>query len=158
MVAVTTTRPPYRSTRPAPRRLVVGERAEVETARCGCRHHRSPFTPVGRRLAVVHPVPASTYRRRRLVAAVVVAGLLIAAWAALGALGGALTASGRSAPDLGSRASVAVVEVGPGDTLWTIARRLQPSGDVRPLVDRLAASRGGTVLQVGERIEVPARR
>lgn len=158
MVAVTTTHPQYRSTRPAPGRLVVEERAEVETARCGCRRHRSLTTAVSCRLAVVHPVPASTYRRRRLVAAVVVAGLLIAAWAALGALGGALTASGRSAPNRGSQASVAAVEVGPGDTLWTIARRLQPSGDVRPLVDRLAASRGGTVLQVGERIEVPARR
>jgi hypothetical protein len=51
-----------------------------------------------------------------------------------------------------------VVEVAPGDTLWTIARRLQPSGDVRPLVDRLAAAHGSTVLQVGERIMVPPRR
>ena len=103
-------------------------------------------------------LPTSTYRRRRLVAGFVVAGLLLTAWAALGALGGALTASGRSTPDLGSRTSVEVVEVGPGDTLWSVARRLQPSGDVRPLVDRLAAARGGTVVHVGERVSVPTRR
>ncbi len=132
----------------------------ISTAHPGDRHSRPP----ARRLEVVHPgyrgggLPRSTYRRRRLVAGLVVAGLLLAAWAALGALGGALTASGRSAPALGSRASTTVVEVAPGDTLWTIARRIQPSGDVRPLVDRLAAAHGGTVLQVGERLVVPSRR
>jgi nucleoid-associated protein YgaU len=46
------------------------------------------------------------------------------------------------------------VVVAPGDTLWSIARTLQPSGDVRPLVDRLAARAGGPVLAVGQRIDV----
>ncbi|HEX9682561.1 MAG TPA: LysM domain-containing protein [Acidimicrobiales bacterium] len=42
------------------------------------------------------------------------------------------------------------VRVKRGDTLWSIARRLQPQGEVRPLVDRLAAANGGATLQVGQ--------
>lgn len=118
----------------------------------------APFSTQNVRRRGVRSVPAATYRRRRLAALVVAAGLAFVAWVALGALGGVLTAPGRSAPDVGSATSVEVVGVAPGDTLWSIARRLQPSGDVRPLVDRLAAAHGGTVLQVGERIAVSPRR
>lgn len=92
--------------------------------------------------------------RRRLVAALVVVGLASALWAGLGAPGGALTVSGRSSP----RASVGgrpAYVVQPGDTLWTLARRLDPHGDPRPLVDRLAAAHGGATLRVGERIALP---
>jgi hypothetical protein len=35
-----------------------------------------------------------------------------------------------------------------------VARRLQPEGDVRPLVDRLVVERGGDALAVGEAIRV----
>ena len=42
-----------------------------------------------------------------------------------------------------------------GDTLWAIARRLEPDGDVRPVVHRLAATRRGAPLRVGERIALP---
>jgi hypothetical protein len=45
--------------------------------------------------------------------------------------------------------------VQPGDTVWSIATRLQPTGDVRPLVDRLDASFGGSVLHAGETVLVP---
>lgn len=45
--------------------------------------------------------------------------------------------------------------VQPGDTLWSIARSLQPTGDVRPLVDRLATARRGAPLRVGERVDLP---
>lgn len=183
MVAVTTARHNHRPAGFSPRRLELvsrpaADRSGAATAvgpvgtafgagRCGCRHHRSSSGPASGRtpsasVATAPPLagrlPASIYRRRRLVAAVVAAGLLLTAWAALGALGGALTASGRSVPDPRSAGPVAVVDVQPGDTIWSIARRVQPSGDVRPLVDRLAAAHGGTVLQVGERIVVPARR
>jgi hypothetical protein len=48
--------------------------------------------------------------------------------------------------------------VQPGDTLWSIARRVQPTGDLRPLVDKLDAQRHGRALQVGETIVLPARR
>jgi hypothetical protein len=45
--------------------------------------------------------------------------------------------------------------VQPGDTFWSIARRIQPGGDPRPLVDWLVQRHGGAHLQVGERIAVP---
>lgn len=134
MVAVTNTR----HSRPTPRR--------------SGRH--LALVPVELPPVAVRPSP-SVYRRRRLVAALVAAGLAFAAWTGLGALGGALTASGRSAPGLGTPASAQVVEVAPGDTFWSIARRLQPDGDVRPLVDRLVRDHGGAVLLVGERIAAP---
>ncbi len=117
-----------------------------------------PGRPVSRpHLSVVAPgrirlVPAATYRRRRLAALVVAAGLAFVAWLALGALGGALTAPVRSTPLPPETATVVVA--GPGDSLWTIARRLQPKGDLRPLVDRLVAVNGGTVVHVGDRLVV----
>lgn len=45
-----------------------------------------------------------------------------------------------------------VIVVQSGDTLTSIARRLQPSGDVSGLVDRLAALHGPGALQPGDRI------
>lgn len=42
-----------------------------------------------------------------------------------------------------------------GDTLWRIARALQPEGDVRPLVMELQRARKGAPLRVGERITLP---
>jgi hypothetical protein len=48
----------------------------------------------------------------------------------------------------------AVVVVQPGDTLWAIARRIQPTGDIRPLVDELAARAGGAALVSGQRLDL----
>jgi hypothetical protein len=42
--------------------------------------------------------------------------------------------------------------VQPGDTLWSIARSVQPAGDVRPLVHRLERANHGTRLRVGDRL------
>ena len=50
-----------------------------------------------------------------------------------------------------------IVVVQPGDTFWSIARSVQPSGDVRPLVAQLAREHGGSALQPGDRISVPLR-
>lgn len=49
--------------------------------------------------------------------------------------------------------------VQPGDTLWTIARRLDPDGDARVGVDRLMrlnSLRSGTVYP-GRTLQIPAR-
>ncbi len=46
--------------------------------------------------------------------------------------------------------------VQPGDTLWSVARGLQPEGDVRPLVARLRASSGGGPLVPGLRLRLDA--
>lgn len=48
------------------------------------------------------------------------------------------------------------VVVAPGDTLWSIARDLQPSGDVRALVDELLALNGAGPIQPGDRVIVPS--
>lgn len=72
-----------------------------------------------------------------------------------GTTGGPLTTPRPAAISSGP---VAVHTVQPGDTLWSIAREIQPAGDVRPLVDQLLGSRSGRPLQVGEEITVPVAR
>jgi hypothetical protein len=42
-----------------------------------------------------------------------------------------------------------------GDTLWTIAERLAPGRDPRPIVDALADRNGGTDLWVGQLLVIP---
>jgi hypothetical protein len=42
-----------------------------------------------------------------------------------------------------------------GDTLWSIARSLQPVGDVRPLVDALERRNGGSQLDIGQVLVLP---
>ena len=97
---------------------------------------------------VARPLPPGTYARRRAAAVLLVVALVVAVRLLLGALGGGPL----TAPEpISSR----VVVVQPGDTLWAIARRLDPGGDVRVTVQRLAAAHGGSVLQVGERIRLP---
>jgi Tfp pilus assembly protein FimV len=43
----------------------------------------------------------------------------------------------------------------PGDTLWALARALQPVGDLDVLVDELVELNGGPELDVGERVRLP---
>ncbi|MGI8793399.1 MAG: LysM peptidoglycan-binding domain-containing protein [Acidimicrobiales bacterium] len=93
------------------------------------------------------------YRRRRLIAAAIVAGVLLAGLWAVGLLGSTPLTAPERAPSLQLVDQTTYV-VRSGDTLWSIARRAQPSGDIRPLVDRLAARSGGHSLQVGDRITV----
>jgi len=87
-------------------------------------------------------------------ALVVVMALFLATWVALEALVGALGVSTIPGPASTSRAPTTIA-VAPGDTFWSIASRIQPQGDPRPLVDRLVAAHGGGVLQAGERLWVP---
>ena len=110
-----------------------------------------PARPPGRRQ------PSVTVRRRR-------AALALVAFASIGALlgAGSLAGAGQAAaernvlPD--PAAAVPVVAtihvVQPGDTLWSVARRLQPEGDVRPLVARLRAEHGPGPLVPGQRLRL----
>ena len=122
--------------------------------------------PAGRPpLRLVPPPPArrpspAVLRRRRMAAfaviVIVTAVLVAAVTAGVGALGGRplLPAGSSMTPRFRSVAAETYL-VHPGDTLWSIAHRMQPSGDVRPLVDRLAASRHGAALHPGDRIAAP---
>jgi Tfp pilus assembly protein FimV len=104
------------------------------------------------------------YRRRRLVALLLVVTVVAALALAVSALwpsgraasnGSPLTPAGASAVSAARPIATDVYVVRSGDTLWSIARSLQPTGDVRPIVDRLAAGRHGAPLQPGERIALP---
>jgi LysM repeat protein len=99
------------------------------------------------------------YRRRRAVALVAV--VVAAAVIALAAVGARSLVTERATPSQTSAATAAAPPaaaeayvVQPGDTLWVIARRLHPSGDVRKVVDELADRAGGPELQPGQRIDV----
>jgi len=101
-------------------------------------------------------LPASTYRRRRAIAAGLVVSLVLVLWAALGVFGGGpLLVPERPDPRGGSLQPGTTYAVQPGDTMWSIAERLRPGADPRPLVDRLVAGHGGPTLHVGEHLRLP---
>ena len=122
-------------------------------------HHSTGAFSVRAGVGVPRPRPAHApssevvYRRRRLVVATLVLSVLLGGRVAADLSGGGPLDAPRPAPPVLVSERSHVVQ--PGDTLWTIARTLQPTGDVRRLVDRLAARRHGAALQVGERIVLP---
>ena len=103
-------------------------------------------------LAVVYRLPvtdqANVYRRRRLAALAIVAGLV------LGVMSFMQQADATPTPEGRLTESVNVV-VQPGDTLWGIARALAPEGDPRALVDQLSDLAGGAQIQPGQQLLVP---
>jgi hypothetical protein len=103
-----------------------------------------PPQPVRRRSQV------SIYWRRRVLVLVAAVLVVLAGRAALGALGGGPLAAPETPAGRGGAAAVYVVH--PGDTYWSIARSLQPTGDVRALVDKLSSEHGGAPLQPGEQL------
>ena len=97
-------------------------------------------------------VGPGVYARRRAAAVLLLVGVALAVRLVLGALGGGpLTAP--EPVHVPVAATTYVVQ--PGDTLWSVARRLDPRGDVRITVARLADANGGTSLQVGQRLHLP---
>jgi hypothetical protein len=97
------------------------------------------------------------YMVRRLVAALVLVAALAGSWAALSVMSSIELPPGSTSsvamPQIVSGESVYVA--GPGDTLWKIARALQPTGDVRPLVRELSELNGGSGLEVGQPVRLP---
>ena len=120
-------------------------RFETEPAVTGT-VRRLPPRPVVRR---GHRASAATYWRRRVVAVVV--GL--AALAMAGKAGAALGGSPLAVPERRPAATPYVVQ--PGDSLWSIAARLEPGRDPRPLVDALDDAGDGAPLVPGEVITRP---
>lgn len=126
-------------------------------------------------LRLVRNVPRpsdAVYRRRRLTALLVLAGVVLA----IAAFALALTSTSASLVSIQTgAASGARVEdpaaygasrtnpppqsfyvVQPGDTLWSIAHDLVPTGDVRAEVDRLADLNGTAALQAGQHLRLVA--
>lgn len=97
---------------------------------------------------------AATYRRRRLVAALVVLTVLVVAVQLAQALAG--VATGWSAPTPAAIDGPTVtIEAEQGDTLWSLAREVHPDGDVRPVVRAMVADRGTAAVEEGEQVQVP---
>jgi nucleoid-associated protein YgaU len=111
--------------------------------------------PVGARSVGVRVAGPGTYRRRRIL----VAALLCLFLSALPLLGGELIGwvtgtPGATLVEASGQPVIYVVQ--PGDTLWSIAERVNPPGrDLRYTVDRLSEVTGGSLLHPGQRIVIP---
>ncbi len=99
-----------------------------------------------------HRASARVYRRRRLVAAII--GLVLLG----GSIMGLVTIFGgqaRAAQNLaGLSATPRVVIAQPGDTLWAIARRVVPVGNITTLVDQLVQMNGAEIV-AGQEVRLP---
>ena len=110
------------------------------------RRVRTTTRPVHR----AHPISRVIYWRRRLVVALVGVLLVLVMAQAGAALGSPSLTAPERRPASGH---VTTLTVRPGDSLWSIAQRLAPGEDPRPIVDELEQARHGVPLQPGEKIE-----
>jgi Tfp pilus assembly protein FimV len=94
-------------------------------------------------------------RRRRLLLALASGVAIVALALPWGGAGGHPLAT--PGPVLAGAAATpgAIYVVQPGDTMWSIAQRLDPTGDPRAVVAQLEAQVGSDTLQPGERIHLP---
>lgn len=116
------------------------------------------------------PADAEVYRNRRAAALVLMVLMVIAFGLAVRVGVAVLGGDPASAPGL--RPAIASVDapgtfggqvlmpggvyvVQHGDTLWALARALQPEGDVSGLVHRLVRLNGGAELAVGDHLVLP---
>ncbi len=113
-------------------------------------------TTLSRRHAVAagpaRVVSTATYWKRRLVVVLLAVALVLVMARAGGALGGITPTAPERHPAHSSITQAASTVVRPGDSLWSVAERLAPNSDPRPVVDALSAARHGTVLTPGETI------
>ncbi|MFC7492747.1 MULTISPECIES: LysM peptidoglycan-binding domain-containing protein [unclassified Nocardioides] len=97
--------------------------------------------------------PRSTVRLTRRGRAVVVLLALVAVLA----VGVALAGGSVATRDSGTPEPTAVVQVGPGDTLWEIASAAATDGDVRSMIERIEKLNAldSGMLVAGQRLLVP---
>ena len=117
--------------------------------------------PVSVRQTTTRRETQATYWRRRIVCMALLLGLL---WVTSSAAGFANDDRSGERPQAQTLIESAagesltagqVVIVKPGDTLWSIARKMQPTGDVRRLVDRIATLNNGYGLIAGQALLLP---
>ncbi|MHB8593211.1 MAG: LysM peptidoglycan-binding domain-containing protein [Acidimicrobiales bacterium] len=93
--------------------------------------------------------------RRRVLLATVVTGILVALALPWGGAGGHPLATPGPVPAGATVVDHALYVVQPGDTLWSIAERLDPGADPRPVVADLSAQVGSDTVVPGEALRLP---
>lgn len=160
-----------------PESLFDGSRFEGSSSLAPWNRDLEPRRPVRHLQLVADPSPVAAAARRSPMR-VLIAGLglaVLVAFAAMGVLpflgADAAASTPASSADTTSpagadaqRASAPVaapsvaapaeIVVQSGDSLWSVARRLQPHGDLRHLVDRLVERVGATSVTRGQHIDV----
>jgi hypothetical protein len=101
--------------------------------------------------------PSVVYRRRRVLAATVLAAVMVVSFT-----GGRAVLADRSAGVTSSSSAVvpadqmpAVYLVQPGDTMWAIAERFAGRVSIGAYVDALIAANGGASIQAGQQLVLP---
>jgi hypothetical protein len=97
-----------------------------------------------------HPAAVRLTRRGRVVAVLLLLGLMLAV---LTMFGSHSAATG----DAGAPVQTRTIEVGAGDTLWGIASEVAKPGEVREMVHQIEElnALSGSALSVGQEIAVP---
>jgi len=117
--------------------------------------HRSRPTRGAEAWAASAAGPSASVRRRRALLGAVVAALLTLLALPWGGTGGRSLATSGAAL-VGDRiVHHADYVVQPGDSLWSIAGRLDPGRDLRPVVARLATEAGGDTVVPGQHLVLP---
>jgi hypothetical protein len=93
-------------------------------------------------------------RRRRVLLGTVATGLLVALALPWSGTGGSLATPGPALAG-GTLAQHSSYVVQPGDTLWSIVVRLDPSGDPRAMMGELEKELGGDNIVPGEQLALP---
>lgn len=101
-----------------------------------------------------NPSGARLTRRGRLARTFVVLSLAVVLASVFGFQAGAGTTD-----TIGAPSSFIEVTAAPGDTLWSLATHMADGGDIRALVDEIAAinSLATAQLQAGQKIRIPLR-
>jgi len=94
-------------------------------------------------------------RRHRVASAILVVGLLVLLALPISALGGRPLPAHPTATVTSISGHPVTYVVHSGQTLWSIASRLDPGADPRPLVSEMEARIGSATVYPGERIVLP---